>query len=266
MIETDLGNLIRTNAAQQRASMTWDPVLHAVARARAMSMATRRYFDHVDPDGYGPNRLVQLAGYALPVLWGVEPDGNFIESIGAGSSTASGAFTNWMNSPTHRAHLMAEDQLHLDQIRYAVAFVDVPGSQMRRYQVFISAPEPQGGAVALTPYTEWLLTRFTPLQLDEGNDETDDSGDGLGRIVKFALGMNPSARNQLPDPVMNRTAQRMEWTLPLIADLGNVQARVECSANLTSWTTNGVERTGNQFRLSTGPGAGCGFLRLQVTR
>ena len=46
---------------------------------RALDMGTRRYFSHVNPDGYGPNYLVQQAGYALPSFYGQEPDANNIE-------------------------------------------------------------------------------------------------------------------------------------------------------------------------------------------
>ena len=263
-VETQLGELIRTNAAQHRVSMTWDPVLHAVARARANSMATRRYFDHLDPDGYCANRLLQLAGYTLPAFWGAAPDTNYIESIAAGMTGASAVFTSWMNSPGHRAHIMAENPGYRDQIRYGVAHVELQGSPFRHYYVFMSAPEPPGGPVALAPYVSWQLRRFTARQIDEGGDETDDSGDGLGRIVKFALGMDPFVKNRLPDPAFNAAAQRLEWVLPLIADLGDVQAKVERSTSLTAWTADGVERSGNQFRLPTTGGSG--YLRLQVKR
>ena len=49
--------------------MVLDPVIEAVACARAKDMAVRNYFSHVNPDGNAINYLLVQAGYQLPAGW-----------------------------------------------------------------------------------------------------------------------------------------------------------------------------------------------------
>src|SRR3954470_5239420 len=65
---------------QHRPFMVLDPILTQVARSRAMDMATRGYFDHVNPDGKGANYLIEQAGYKLPDWWGDSESANYVES------------------------------------------------------------------------------------------------------------------------------------------------------------------------------------------
>ncbi|MEO6741280.1 MAG: CAP domain-containing protein [Chthoniobacteraceae bacterium] len=124
---------------RDRSRMHADPILTAVARARAEDMATRRYFSHVNPDGIGPNYLVRSAGYVLPSSWGSR-SGNFIESIGAGYATAEEAWTGWMNSSSHRTHLLASSSFYRDQVNFGIGSYSDPSSPYRRYWVIITAP------------------------------------------------------------------------------------------------------------------------------
>ncbi len=48
-----------------RPDLNWDDSLAAVAERRAFSMASKGYFGHVDPDGYGINYYINKADYAL---------------------------------------------------------------------------------------------------------------------------------------------------------------------------------------------------------
>jgi hypothetical protein len=48
-----------------RADLVWDDSLAAVAMRRAISMAYKGYFGHVDPDGYGINYYINQASYSL---------------------------------------------------------------------------------------------------------------------------------------------------------------------------------------------------------
>ena len=85
--ELDIANRMKSASGQRRAFLTFDPILSQVARERAADMARRGYFDHTNPDGHGVNYLVRRAGYILPSSY--PSDGNNLESIAAGGSTAS---------------------------------------------------------------------------------------------------------------------------------------------------------------------------------
>jgi uncharacterized protein YkwD len=124
---------------RDRSHMRLDPILTSVARARAEDMATRRYFSHVNPDGIGPNFLVRSAGYALPPTWAGRSS-NFIESIGAGYASAEQAWEGWMNSPSHRTHLLASSSFYRDQTNFGIGSYTDPSSPFRRYWVIITAP------------------------------------------------------------------------------------------------------------------------------
>lgn len=74
------------NSDQGRPYMVLDPIIEAVARARAEDMATRNYFSEVNPDGVAADYLLTQAGYKLPSWWSTAPATNYVESIAAGSS------------------------------------------------------------------------------------------------------------------------------------------------------------------------------------
>src|SRR6185369_16155823 len=69
--EQKIANALVNSSGQRRdrSQMHPDDRLTQVARARAMDMAKRNYFDHVNPDGNGPNYLVRQTGYQLPSFW-----------------------------------------------------------------------------------------------------------------------------------------------------------------------------------------------------
>ena len=124
---------------QERLSLTCHPILAQVARERAEDMARRRYFSHVNPDGFGPNYLVQQAGYVLPSFYDTAPDGNNIESIACGYPTAEAAWQAWMNSPAHRNQLLGLAPFFADQIEYGIGYTYDPASPCDHYWVVITA-------------------------------------------------------------------------------------------------------------------------------
>ena len=148
--EQQLAAHLTGDRGQRRNSprMRLDPILTAVARARAEDMAVRRYFAHVNPDGLGPNALVRAAGYALPSSWGGGRSQNTIESIGAGYATAEQAWEGWMNSPSHRTHLLASSSFYRDQVNFGIGSYSDPSSPFRRYWVIITAPPSSRGEAA----------------------------------------------------------------------------------------------------------------------
>jgi uncharacterized protein YkwD len=137
--EERVAQLLRAASGQRRASLTPNPVLARVARERAGDMAGRRYFDHVTPDGLGPNAIVRAAGYPLPAFYGQDPTSNNIESIGAGYRTPEAVVEGWLASESHRAHVLGLDPLFAEQIEYGIGYVADPTTAYGHYWVLITA-------------------------------------------------------------------------------------------------------------------------------
>ena len=117
----------------------------------------------------------------------------------------------------------------------------------------------------MEPYAEWLFSHFKPKQIDLEDDASDTNNNSIPRIIEFALGFDPGAPNSLPSPAFNHAEQRLEWTLPVLPDLGSVQFEVQHRGSLltSSWSAANVERNGPVF--SSPPGTG-GFLRISAAR
>lgn len=137
--EQQIADLLRAHPEQQRPSLTCDARLEQVARARAQDMADRGYFSHTNPDGVGPNTLVRQTGYPLPGWYSTALDGNNIESIAAGTSTAAVTWNIWMGSSGHRTHLLGLDPFWAEQIEYGIGYAAKPGSPYTYYWVAITA-------------------------------------------------------------------------------------------------------------------------------
>jgi uncharacterized protein YkwD len=130
---------MRQDPGQKRPSLTCNLILSQVAHARAVDMGTRGYFNHVNPDGYGPNYLVRQAGYILPSYYDSSPSGNNIESIAAGYATADAAWAGWMNSTPHRTHLLGLNPFFAEQIDYGIGYAYISPSPYLNYWVAITA-------------------------------------------------------------------------------------------------------------------------------
>jgi uncharacterized protein YkwD len=93
----DLLNAYR--AANGLATLTHNAQLAAAAEAHSLDMATRGYFNNVNPEGDGPQERIISQGY--------NPESSG-ENLAAGFQTAAAVFTDWKNSPGH-------NQIMLDQ-------------------------------------------------------------------------------------------------------------------------------------------------------
>ncbi|HEV7405802.1 MAG TPA: CAP domain-containing protein [Chthoniobacteraceae bacterium] len=151
--EQAIASMMVNASGQHRPFMVLDDTLVAVARARALDLGRRNYFDHVNPDGHGPNYMVRAAGYPLPAWWGTNPEDNFIESIAGGRSTASATWTDWMNSPPHRDHILANTSFDAGNTSYGVGYAVVPGSKFTYYWVVITCPPRPVQKLAITAPT-----------------------------------------------------------------------------------------------------------------
>jgi uncharacterized protein YkwD len=78
-------------------ALTVNEGLECAARVHSKDMSDRGFFEHDTPEGDGPDDRMAAAGVDVR-SWG--------ENIAAGSSTAEGAMTQWMNSDGHCANFM----------------------------------------------------------------------------------------------------------------------------------------------------------------
>lgn len=136
MVEAELAG----GPDQKRTAFVCNPTLTQIARERAQDMADRDYVDHVTPDGYGPNYIVEQGGYDLPDYYGSSLTSNNVESIAAGHETAVAVWSSWMDSESHRMHLLGETDFYAEQVDYGIGHVYVAsGSTYRHYWVVLTA-------------------------------------------------------------------------------------------------------------------------------
>ena len=137
--EADLARIRVESGGQRHPRLARNPVLDSVARARAWDMAVRGYFDHVNPDGIGPNALVTAAGYRLPPEYDAQPAGNDIEAAAAGFGSARQAWSWFMRSPQHRTHLLGLDARSVAQTEFGIGYAWRPQSRYGHYWVVLIA-------------------------------------------------------------------------------------------------------------------------------
>lgn len=198
--ETYMLNLIESHADQQRLEMISNKVLLFAARKKAEDMAARAYFSHQDPDGFGMNFTIAMAGYRHP--YSNARSSNNIESIGArhqnglsGEAAADIVFNAWMESPGHRTHVLGSQDFFGDQTYVAVGYAfdpQGPHGWSSHYFSFLSAPPDE--TAALSPVTEWLFSTLTLPQMKNG----DPDQDGVGNLLEYVLGTDPLSMSEAP--------------------------------------------------------------------
>jgi uncharacterized protein YkwD len=108
----DLVNQQRSQGADCDSEGVFEPteplaqndLLDCVARAHALDMHQRDYFDHTNPDGEQPWDRMEDAGYQYAQAG---------ENIASGSSTADAVMEQWMTSPEHCANIMSPGFVHI---------------------------------------------------------------------------------------------------------------------------------------------------------
>ena len=214
--EQKLASLLTGDRAQRRdrSRMHADPILTAVARARAEDMAARRYMAHVNPDGIGPNALVRAAGYPLPAFWGTGRSGNFVESISAGHATAEQAWEGWMRSPAHRTHLLASSSFYRDQTNFGIASYSDPSSPFRHYWVVITAPpSARGEAMQSSSRTAKPVRVAAAMPIWSNVDPDADEVPEPSRVIA----PRPSATREPAVPSASVAPKLWNWPEPVSA-------------------------------------------------
>jgi hypothetical protein len=188
--EQAIANLMVNASGQHRPFMVLDDTLVAVARGHAADMGRRGYYAHVNPEGHGPNYMVRAAGYPLPAWWGTDPEANYIESIAAGRSDVSGTWNDWMNSPEHRDHILANTAFDAGNTSYGVGYAAVPGSPYTYYWVIITCPPRPAAKLAITaPAVAARVT--TPSVALTGTTSTEGSAVSVFYRVENSAGTSP---------------------------------------------------------------------------
>lgn len=90
--------------------------LTAAARAHSLDMATRNFFDHVNPSGQSPTDRARAAGYG----------GTAGENIAGGYSSLDAAHLGWMQSVGHRKNVLSlhsnfDASFHYDEFGPGIA-------------------------------------------------------------------------------------------------------------------------------------------------
>lgn len=120
---------VNLNNVKPRHALKWNDTLAKVAETKAMDMAQRKYFGHVDPDGNGINIKIHKAGYTLPTSWIKDKKSNFFESLAAGVSGGT-AIIDYLivdsGTPSlgHRKHLLGIDDFYADCYDIGIGYVD----------------------------------------------------------------------------------------------------------------------------------------------
>ncbi|MEO8589340.1 MAG: CAP domain-containing protein [Flavobacteriales bacterium] len=112
----------------RRQALIWNDTLARVAERKAMDMAQRNYFAHVDPDGFGINHYLDKASYQLDSWWLRDPRENNFESLQAGCGDGKQAIECLIidyGVPTkgHRTHLLGVGDWNASLVDVGIGFV-----------------------------------------------------------------------------------------------------------------------------------------------
>jgi uncharacterized protein YkwD len=127
-----------------RTHLRWNDTLAKVAEAKAMDMARRNYFGHVNPDGLGINYFIQQSGYSLNPAWTKNKNENYFESLSAGSATGKEAIETLImdeGDPSygHRDHLLGIGSWDASLADIGIGFVKCDAGKYQSYACVIIA-------------------------------------------------------------------------------------------------------------------------------
>ena len=132
-----------------RQTLVWNDILQKVAEDKAYDMASRDYFSHQTPEGYGINYFMNKAGYTMPSEWLKDPSANNFESIAAAYKT--GVVITGIDLVRqmivdkdvpdlgHRKHLLGIDTWNANMKEIGVGFARNPKTKYQNYICVIIA-------------------------------------------------------------------------------------------------------------------------------
>ena len=124
--------------------LRWNDTLARVAEAKALDMAKRNYFNHVNPDGYGINFFINQSGYKLNSDWLKDKKENFFESIASGHDSGIAAVKSLIidegdDTKGHRNHLLGVTDWDASLYDIGIGFVKSDGGDYQSYICIIIA-------------------------------------------------------------------------------------------------------------------------------
>jgi uncharacterized protein YkwD len=127
-----------------KTSLRWNDTLAKVAEAKALDMAKRNYFNHVNPDGFGINYFIQQSGYQLNTDWLKDKKENFFESLASGHDSGIEAVKSLIidagdATKGHRDHLLGIGDWDATLVDVGIGFVKCDGGKYPSYTVIIIA-------------------------------------------------------------------------------------------------------------------------------
>jgi len=134
---------------KRMSSLTWNDTLARVAERKALDMATRNYFAHVDPEGFGINYYINKEGYKLDTNWLRNPRANFFESCNEGGLSGREAISmllidNGVPTLGHRKHLLGIDSWSATLYDVGIGFARAgEGNLYKAYTCVLIAKHPK---------------------------------------------------------------------------------------------------------------------------
>lgn len=115
------------NIKIQKRQLKWNDTLAKIAEAKALDMANRNYFDHVDPEGFGMNHHINKGGYKLNPDWIKLKNKNSFESIMAEAKNGTDAIKtliidSGIPSLGHRKHLLGMEEWYGSLVDIGIGF------------------------------------------------------------------------------------------------------------------------------------------------
>lgn len=113
-----------------KTALTWNERLAKVAETKALDMANRKYFSHVDPEGYGMNYYINKGGYKLHKDWLRYKSSNNFESLAYGLPDAASAINTLLIDKGvpglgHRKHLLGIDNWNSSLTDIGIGFASI---------------------------------------------------------------------------------------------------------------------------------------------
>lgn len=132
------------NTPVSKVVLKWNDTLSKVAEERALDMAKRNYFSHVNPDKVAVNYLLHQAGYSLPASWYKNKRDNYFESISAGTYSGIEGIDNLIidisdREKGHRKHLMGIGEFNSNLVDIGIGFAWSDKSNYQSYMCVIIA-------------------------------------------------------------------------------------------------------------------------------
>jgi uncharacterized protein YkwD len=127
-----------------KTALRWNDTLAKIAETKALDMAKRNYFGHVNPEGYGINYLIQQGGYKLIPDWTKNKKDNFFESISSGDANGAEAIKTLIlddgdASYGHRNHLLGIGNWNASLVDIGIGFVKCDVGKYSSYTCIVIA-------------------------------------------------------------------------------------------------------------------------------